>query len=305
MTWGLVSTILAPAEDILRFAAHHLDHGAHRLYIYLDAENEAAYSALKSHPKIRVQTCDAAYWKRQGTRPEKHQVRQVANATHAYRRRAEVDWLVHMDVDEFLIPDSNIAETLGALPADTLSARVRPMERLAGGSDAYKAFIPPGPDRAATVDRLYPTFGRYLTGGFLSHVAGKLFVRSGLPDVTFKIHNAFRHDQQLPKAHELGTISLAHVHATSWEGWLHQYRYRLEKGSYRAELKPADKNGPTLHDFFRTLEASEGEAGLRAFYDEVIGDSPALRARLEAERLLRIAPLALDLSVARHFPGAV
>ena len=60
----------------------------------------------------------------------------------------------------------------------------------------------------------------------------------------------------------------------------------------------------SLHDLFRQIEEDEGEAGLRAFYDEVIGDSPDLRARLSAHDMLRIVPLDLDVPMARHFPNA-
>ena len=101
VTWGIASTILAPTRDILQFAAYHLAAGAQRLYIYLDAPNDEAFAHLDAHPKIRVITCDARYWKqRKRDRPDAHQQRQTANATHAYNRRREVDWLIHMDADE-------------------------------------------------------------------------------------------------------------------------------------------------------------------------------------------------------------
>ena len=305
-TWGLSATILAPARDIFRFAAYHLDQGAHRLHIYLDAETPDACDALKAHPKIRVQTCDAAHWKRLGgKRPDKHQVRQSMNATHAYNKRAEVDWLIHMDADEFLVPGRSVAATLSDMPDDLTSARVRPMELLGGSTDAFKAFIPAHGNRRALVERIYPTFGKHLKGGFLSHVAGKLFVRSGLPDVTVKIHNAFQNGAMLVGAAETEAIALAHCHAKSWESWQASYAYRLDKGSYRAELKPAtqpDQGGLSLHDLLRKIEAEQGTTGLRAFYDEAIGDSPDLRARLDAHGLLRFAALDLDGAVERHFP---
>ncbi|WP_299597418.1 glycosyltransferase family 2 protein [uncultured Tateyamaria sp.] len=307
--WGLSATILAPTQDILRFAAHHIELGAHRLYIYLDDDNQDAFNHLKKHPKVRVQTCDATYWKQQGGRPVKHQVRQTKNATHAYNRRPEVDWLIHMDADEFLVPDQSVSERLVALDTKQQHARVRPMEVLGGSDNAFKAYLPPGSNRAKIVRATYPTFGAYVKGGFLSHVAGKLFVRTGLPDIQVRIHNAFQSGQMLANAVELPEIELAHCHAKSWEAWRATYAYRLEKGSYRADLKPAmtpEKGGMTLHEMFKHLEATEGEDGLRAFYDEVIGDSPDMRARLQAHGLLREVDLNLDALMAKHFPnGAV
>ena len=307
-TWGLTATILAPAPEILRFAAYHLEQGAHRLYIYLDDDNAAAYAPLKAHPKVRVQVCDAAHWKRlAGKRPSKHQVRQTLNATHAYNRRVEVDWLIHMDVDEFLVPQSPVADVLDRVPDTVTSARVRPMELLGGSTTAYKAFIPANGARRALVNHIYPTFGAHLKGGYLSHVAGKLFVRTGLDDMYIRIHNAYQAEVMLPDAAELVQSDLAHAHAKSWDGWRAAYAYRVAQGSYRAELKAAtkpEKGGMSLHDLFRWLEADQGEAGLRAFYDEVIGDSPDLRARLSAHGLLREVDLGLDAALARHFPDA-
>ncbi|MEP4248572.1 glycosyltransferase family 2 protein [Tateyamaria sp.] len=305
-TWGLSATILAPTPEILRFAAHHLDQGAHRLYLYLDDENETAFGFLKAHPKIRVTTCNTAHWKKLvGQRPAKHQARQTMNATHAYQRRVEVDWLIHMDVDEFLVPQVPISDVLDKTNAT--SARVRPMELLGGSTDAFKAFIPPNGERRALVDQIYPTFGKHLRGGFLSHLAGKLFVRTGLKDMSIQIHNAFQAGEIMQDAVELVQVDLAHCHAKSWDDWRAAFAYRLEKGSYRAELKAASKpaqGGMSLHDLFLWLQADQGEAGLRTFYDEAVGDSPDMRARLDAHGVLRVIDLDLDAALKRHFPGA-
>ena len=303
--WGLVATIKAPAQDILRFAAYHLELGAHRLYIYLDAPDPATYAILKSHSKIRVTNCNNDYWSRSGSRPAKHQVRQTRNATHAYNRRTEVDWLIHMDVDEFLWPDAPVANILANLPPRTYCARLRPIEALAGDGTLFKGFIPPGPERSATVARLYPTYGQYLRGGFLSHVAGKLFVRTGMANVTFKIHNVFCGDDMNPGHTELPAIELCHCHAKSWEDWIATYRYRLQKGSYRADLAGASAiGGTTLHDLFRQIETTDGQTGLRAFYDEVCADSPALMSALRNEGLLRHYKLDLDAKMTKHFPNS-
>ncbi|MEP5732530.1 MAG: glycosyltransferase family 2 protein [Sulfitobacter sp.] len=303
--WGLSATIKAPTRDILHFASYHLDAGAHRLYLYLDDANQQAFDLLKSHPKIRPTLCDTHWWN--GKRPKKHQVRQSRNATHAYQRRAEVDWLIHMDVDEFLIPDTTIAETLAAQPASAQIARIRPMEQLAGDGTTFKAFVPNGPDRARIVSALYPTYGTYIKGGFLSHLAGKVFVRTGLQNIRVQIHNVFENDTIIDGPEDTRGIDLAHCHAKTWEDWIAAYRYRLEKGSYRSDLAPnraRDKGGMTLHDLFNMIETEDGTAGLRAFFDEVCADTPALRARLAAHDLLRHADIGLNTTIHRHFPLA-
>lgn len=305
-TWALAATIKAPLRDILDFAAYHLDLGAHRLFLYLDDPDPATISALKPHPKIRVFACDAAYWRRLGRkRPPKHQLRQTANATHAYARASDADWMIHIDVDEFLWPEEPLSDLLGRLDAATLCARVRPMEALAGDPSLFKGFVPAGPSREAAVERLYPNFGRHVKGGFLSHLAGKLFVRTGLGPVTVKIHNVFRDDEMNPGQAELADVALCHCHARSWEDWIAAFRYRHEKGAYRAELapnRPREAGGLTLHEVLGHIEADQGEAGLRAFFDEVCAASPDLCRRLETEGLLRRCDLRLDAKRRAQFP---
>lgn len=302
-TWGVSATIKAPTREILQFAAYHLEAGAQRLYLYLDDDNAEAYGLLKAHPKIRPTLCDDARWK--GKRPKKHQVRQTRNATHAYRRRVDVDWIIHMDVDEFLVSERPIAEILAALPADQQIARIRPMEQLAGDGSTFKGFVPNGPERAAIVAELYPTFGPHIKGGFLSHLAGKVFVRSGLGEVRVQIHNVFQNDDMLLGPEDTDGIDLAHCHAKSWEDWLATYRYRLESGSYRADLapnRPRDQGGLSMHQLFTMIESDGGETGLRAFFDEVCADTPALREKLSHYGLLRHAELGLNTTMRGHFP---
>jgi len=114
-------------------------------------------------------------------RPEKHQARQTVNATRAYRRRPGVDWLGHIDVDEFLWPeDGTFAHQLAALPTGARTARVRPIEALAAMDGTapkwFKGCHLRQAVRNTQTEDIYPTFGALLNGGFLSHVAGKIFV---------------------------------------------------------------------------------------------------------------------------------
>lgn len=309
-SWGVVATIKAEAPAILRFAAYHLEMGAHRIYIYLDAPCPQAGKALRAHPKCRVMLCDEAYWqKRNGSRPAMHQPRQTFNATRAYRRAEDVDWLIHMDVDEFLVSRGQIAAHLATQPDTVHCARARPMELLAGGDPqkdaAFKTFIPAGRAREQIVSGLYPTYGQHLKGGFLSHIAGKIFVRTGIRGLKFRIHNAFLGDEMNPNHSEMDAVHLAHFHATDWDSWLGHFDYRLREGSYRDSLGPArarDRGGITTHELFTALHAEAGEAGLRAFFDEVCADTPALRARLDGAGHLHCTRFPFDTYLAKHFP---
>lgn len=309
-TWGLVATIKAETAPIVRFVAYHLEMGAHRIYIYLDAANPQAQEALRAHPRCRVIRCDDGYWKRhKGARPPMHQPRQTFNATRAYAKAHEVDWLMHMDVDEFLVSTGQITAHLAALGEEVTCARARPMELLAGGDPqtdaAFKTFIPAGRKREQIVASLYPTFGEHLKGGFLSHIAGKIFVRTGMDGINFRIHNAFLKGETIPDHVELSEIRLAHFHAPDWETWQAHFAYRLREGSYRAELGPArsrERGGITTHELFTLIRQEAGDTGLRAFFDEVCADTPALRARLHSHGFLHRTTFSFDTVVSKHFP---
>lgn len=309
--WGIVSTIKAPVAAILAFAAHHLDLGAHRLFLYLDDDNQAAFRILKSHPKIRPIVTDDAYWQSLGMkRRAKHQSRQFENARHAYGRASDLDWLAHIDVDEFLLPARPLEAQLADLPPDCLCARIRPVEALApvepGQPLFAKAFSMDRAMRNRQTEALYPDYGAHLNGGFLSHVAGKMIYRTGVPDLKVNIHNVTVGEVQNPGQRELSNTTLLHCHAKSWKDFIAAFHYRLDKGSYRSELKPnrpADQGGLTLHELFGMLHATEGEAGLRRFYDQVCSATPAHLAALDAQGLLRHPQVDLPGAVARHFPG--
>jgi len=306
--WGIVSTIKAPVDETLRFAAYHLSQGAHRLYLYLDDANEAAFVALNDHPQITPILCDEAWWQKRGRRPEKHQVRQTRNATHAYRRLARVDWLIHMDVDEFLVSEAFLCDQLDALSADTPIARVRPMEQLSGDPTLFKVFLPGGAHRHRLVEEIYPTFGAHLKSGFLSHVAGKIFVRTGQQDLQLRIHQAFRDNARIVGEVEMQGVDLAHAHAKDWDAFRAAFRFRLERGSYRSELAPERaraSGGLTLHELFQQIDATDGDTGLRAFFDEVCAATPRLTQALERHGLLRHVALELDTHLREHFPQYV
>lgn len=308
--WGLVSTIKAPMRDVLGFAAYHLQRGAHRLYIYLDDPEAETFAALKAHPKVRPTLCDAAYWAKKGKRPGKHQARQTINAADAYGKRVEIDWLAHIDHDEFLVWDSPITEQLAALPDTCLCARIRAVETLAwDGPETeprpFKGFALPMKERRSITEALYPNYGAHLNGGFLSHVAGKMIYRTGIEGFSVKIHNAFLGDVQNPGQQELSHARLCHLHAASWEEWRASYTYRKSKGAYRAELNaPFDqgKGGLSMHSLLTSIEAEGGVPALRAFYDELCAPRPELLEALSNHGLLHWHMLDLGSAIAEHFP---
>ena len=313
--WGVVATVKAPTRDILNFAAHHLDLGAHRVHVYLDADDRPARDALIAHPNCRVTLCTDVYWSRRWKkgRPDGHQFHQTLNATHCYNRRPEVDWLAHIDVDEFLWPEIPVAEQLATQPAAEICTRVRPIEALAPdptsppapGQTWFKSCVRTPTRRREQTEQIYPAYGRHLNGGFMSHVVGKVFIRTGHENVSLRIHNAFVGGEKNTSPAELGQTALCHFHAADWDHWFSAYRYRLRHGSYREGLKPApssDGTGLNMHALMQKIEAEGGETALRRFFAEVCTATPRLRTALDDFGLLHEIALDLDSKRARHFP---
>jgi len=99
--WAICSTIKASAQNVLRFAAYQFDLKANRLN--LDAPCPEAMAYLQAHPKIWIQDRSHEFWSpRNRRRPAEQQPRQSVNAPHSLRNKTQEDWLVHIDVDEFL-----------------------------------------------------------------------------------------------------------------------------------------------------------------------------------------------------------
>ncbi|SHH83130.1 glycosyltransferase family 2 protein [Cognatishimia maritima] len=314
--WGVVSTIKAPTEDVLQFVAYHLDLGAAEIAVFLDDSNKRTAKALSGHPNVKVISTDLDHWKStMGRRPVKHQVRQVRNASYYYRRAKHLDWLCHIDVDEFLCPEHSVADSLAACPDDLPVSRVRPTESLCidgltdiDPSTTYcKARLPGGPEGRALEQKLYPHFGGVLKSGFVSHVVGKIFVRTGLSDVKFGIHRAFENKSDDLNDMVSADMELCHRHIENWEKWLQVMAFRLERGSYRSDLEQTlDPLSGRIqrHKLFTSL-TEDGTGDLRAFFEEVCLATPRLRAALQETGYLRKYRLDLGAKQQRYFPDFV
>lgn len=297
LRWGIVSLIKAPLRDIARFAAHHLDLGAHRLYLYLDEPQPEAEAFLSGHPQIELVTCDDAWWATQKKpRMKTHQLRQAWIATQTYHR-ADLDWLAHIDVDEFILSPRKLGDDLAALPADMAALHLPPAELLAGTQDSFKLTPREAGQNKAVLEDVYPNFGAYLRGGFISHLEGKLIARCGIPGLRFGLHALLQNGRPASNRMALPGLYLGHAHAPDWETFRAHLDFRLVEGSYR---KPAE-SALHLQDIFEMLQSESGENGLRGFFNEVCEGTHALTTALEARGMLLRAPLDLDAKIKRIF----
>lgn len=300
--WGIVSTIRAPALDITRFVAFHLDLGAAQIDIYLDEPNAKTAAYLAQQPAVRLIQCDAQYWH---GKPEKaqrnHRLRQAFNATQSYKT-AQVDWLTHIDVDEFILPDQPLAHQLATVPDHLPFTRMRPAEMLAQsdpwqGPSHFKLTRRELGHKTGVLEDIYPDIGAAVHQGFLSHTSGKIFARTGLNGIRLGIH-AMKKNGVKSKGHVLADTHIGHAHAPSWDAFRRQFDFRMNAGSYRKLT--SDKI--ELWDVFHAVLDHDGPAGFRQFFAQLCEATPDHLQRLASHDLLLTASLDLDEKV-RHWFG--
>lgn len=289
-TWDVVATLKAPAEQVLAFAAHHLALGADHLWLYLDDPMATIPEALARHPEVTVTRCDNAFWRTRGRRPERHQNRQARNAQDAYAR-TKSRWLAHVDVDEFIHGDRDIASALGEVPVEALVIQMEPFEAMhdpALADDIFTARAFRGPLKkgfAGFRDMALGPYAGLIPDGMLSHSVGKCFFRSGIAGLTPRLHGAMLAGTRVPGAGHLSGTRLLHFHAQDREGWLAALPYRLTRGAYQYK--------PDLQAFLRQASAQE----IGDFYRRTQMVTREAEARLAAAGRLLQADLGLRLKI--------
>ncbi|MFL4470859.1 glycosyltransferase family 2 protein [Tateyamaria armeniaca] len=293
LRWGIVSTVKGSLPQIARFIAYHLDLGANRVHVHLDVPDEALADRL-AHPKVRFTQCDDAYWQGKPARARStHQMRQVFNATRMYRI-SQLDWLAHIDVDEFLLAPSLLPDLLAAVDPNVPYVSVDPCEMLDSQGDPHHF---KRPARAALKRKIYPTYGAHIPGGFISTLSPKLIARTGLDGVRLGIH-ALRHKGKIVRGGaRIEGLDLGHAHAPDFETFQRHMAYRLDKGSYhdrKGRLNP-------LGHLIRALIDDPDKDSLRAFHREMSSAEPERLDLLGAHDMLITRCLDLDAKVRRYF----
>jgi len=266
--WSVVSTIKGDAGTVQRFAEHHLALGAAKVTVYLDAP----LAEPPQLPGLELIACNDAYWAAQKDgRPEKHQQRQALNATQSYRA-AQTDWLAHIDGDEFIHGD--VSRALSHIAPETEAIVMPPAEEIAsdGGPLLFRRMYLDIPCPKSVLDTLYPTFGRHLRSGFISHTQGKTIARTGLDgNIRFGLHMLKKDGEEIRAVTRSRDLVLLHRHAPDWASFERHLAFRLDRGSYRARSTERMAIGDIL--------------------DEVCTASPAQLAVMETHGMLIRATL--------------
>jgi Glycosyl transferase family 2 len=264
-TWSLVSTVKAPEEKVLAFVAYHLTLGVDHIWLFFDDPAQPIPEPLARHPRVTVTLCDENHWLRAWKkRPPQHQNRQTQNARLTYRELVTSDWIVHIDVDEFLLTARPIAAILDEEPADTIAMRLEPFEAMHDPllpDDIYTSREFRGALRHEYWPRRRAALGPYrkvIRDGMLSHSVGKTMFRTRVPGLLPRLHAVMVNREIIAPAAWQPEIRLLHFHAQDKAAWLAAVPFRMTKGAYqfRPELQAylAEASPDEIDKFYRRTQ---------------------------------------------------
>lgn len=294
-SWAIATTCKDVPEVVLAFVAHHLEAGAHEIFLFLDDPDDPAARHLAGLDRVHVHRCDADHWAGLGiSRPPSHLRRQTANADHA-RARSGAEWTGHIDIDEFLWSDTPFGtvfdgveeDALLVLPAERIFETVPPRTGVVFDS-GFKLRMPN--DRAREI---FGPHGPVMFRGFQGHNIGKTFLRTRVQG-RLGIHKAFGADGAEIAAHEeYDRARLLHFFPFGFPAWEEKFSRRLDDPKYLARLP-----GPGRRKF--NLLARAREQGGDAVWELFLALS-----YFDPARLRMLKRLGFHFKPELDLPGAV
>lgn len=123
VTWAVVATTCEPRRSVEQFIAHHLALGAGQIILFFDEPSDATALILEKIPGLVAIRCDSEYWSQRGKgRPDSARQRDVWNANYG-AAIAATDWIMHLQVGDFLAVDPSL-ETVASALADAQTSAI-------------------------------------------------------------------------------------------------------------------------------------------------------------------------------------
>ena len=242
-SWSVVSTIRAPEYQVNEFLEHYVGLGADKVYVFFDDPQYATYDVERFAGKVISFVCNEAYWSsvhkappmshREG-RPDAVEIRQGVNALFA-REIMHSEWILHVDVDEFIYVKKDVREVLSVYPDNVFSVLLRTLEAVyddirAPGEETKTIFFKKSVKQKDLLRELYSEeLLRCATNGLWGTVIGKSFFRKH-PEVKFmSVHWPMPVDSSLTANVPTYYIDLLHFEGQSYELFKEKFKLRVFK----------------------------------------------------------------------------
>lgn len=190
-----VTTLRAPQQETIDFVNYHLNMGIDHMYLFFDDSLDCSLEKVKGKRTTCI-SCDADHWKSVGCKAddniEKRQ-RKNANLALNWARKAEFDWISHIDSDELIYTDRPIKKILSELSVNIAYLKLPTKEAVPECLNYTR------PYQEITLFKSLPSLecqfysnkhnGAYFDGEFFrGHIVGKSIVRIRDDIETLSLH---------------------------------------------------------------------------------------------------------------------
>lgn len=274
----MVSTIRAPEYQVNEFLEHYVGLGADKVYVFFDDPEYASYDIERFAGKVISFVCNDAYWEsvykappmshRQG-RPDAVEIRQGVNALFA-REIMHSDWILHVDVDEFIYAKKDVREVLSTYPDTVFSVLLRTLEAVydnvkSPGEETNTTYFKKAVKQKDLLRELYSEeLLKCATNGLWGTIIGKSFFRKH-PEVKFmSVHWPMPVDSSLTSNVPTYYIDLLHFEGQSYELFKEKFKLRV--------FKNVAKHMPNTYkvrlDIIKREYEAKGEEGMLEVYKD-------------------------------------
>lgn len=238
-SWSVCTTA---KEDILllrRFVDHHTALGASQVYVHLDRPDSETLQWAESEPKATITICDKYYYNSLPTNIRTHVAVQMYNFRTFLHAHCTTEWSIHIDADEFVSSEQDVAHLLGQLQGSIDTLQLLPAEPVFTMPEAGEIMKAYGQTlarlsvcRAGTgyhrlLDRGYGKTAGMIRNGLVGHSAGKTFVRRGGPISRFRLHHTRADSPKRHRTADQSVLRLLHYDAVDPAHFMRKMNSRL------------------------------------------------------------------------------
>lgn len=291
-SWSTVTTAKEPTANLQAFVAWHLAIGASEILIYLDDPADTAPASFTHLPQVKFIRCDQPYWDTYNApRPTGIRKRQIFNATNAYYM-ATSEWILHVDIDEFVYMNGCINTFLQNLPSENNQISMRPVERIFMPDEVNQPYtdifrVAVEQKTPKWLSKIYAN-PEQMPYGFMGHINGKTFVRTGLSAVNIQVHRV-EIDGEIPAPNYCTNMHLLHLYSFGLEHFIAKGAWKFARQQWR---KDRDNAASTLslrdrrRQIIGMVFESEDQLAKNAYFaDAFVFDAKRLRKLCRYQRV--------------------